>query len=77
MADELDGDGGHTYRRINVTRAHGYMIGSNADGFHSIDVGTGPTIVDSEISYTLDDICQSASNLPSLVMHGSILTGCL
>lgn len=53
---ELDGDGGHTYRRINVTRAPGYMIGSNADGFHSIDVGTGPHIVDSEISYTLDDI---------------------
>jgi hypothetical protein len=31
---ELDGDGGHVYRRINVTRAPGYMIGSNADGFH-------------------------------------------
>jgi hypothetical protein len=53
---ELDGEGGHIYRRINVTRAPGYMIGSNADGFHSIDVANGPTIVDSEISYTLDDI---------------------
>jgi hypothetical protein len=52
---ELDGDGGHVYRRIKVTRAPGYMIGSNADCFHSIDVGTGPTIIDSELGYCLDD----------------------
>jgi hypothetical protein len=52
---ELDGDGGHVYRRIKVTRAPGYMIGSNADCFHSIDVGVGPSIVDSELGYCLDD----------------------
>ena len=47
--------GGHVYRRIKVTRAPGYMIGSNADCFHSIDVGVGPTIIDSELGYCLDD----------------------
>lgn len=84
---ELDGEGGHIYRRINVTRAPGYMIGSNADGFHSIDVATGPTIVDSEISYTLDDIFnihntihllfplkRSAADKPSESVGGSTAT---
>lgn len=31
------------------------LISSNADCFHSIDVAVGPTIVDSELGYCLDD----------------------
>lgn len=52
---ELDGEGAHVYRRIKVSRRPGYMIGSNADCFHSIDVAHGPTIIDSELGYCLDD----------------------
>ena len=52
---ELDGAGAHVYRRVRVTRRDQQLIGSNADCFHSIDVETGPTVVDSELSYCLDD----------------------
>ena len=94
---ELDGEGGHVYRRIKYKRRDGQLIASNAvrktaavisphltsltfvpnlpfifsdlknsnaaiflpffsqDAFHSIDVAVGPTLVDSELCYCLDD----------------------
>ena len=52
---ELDGEGGHIYRRIQYKRRDGQLIASNADAFHSIDVAVGPTLEDSELCYCLDD----------------------
>jgi hypothetical protein len=52
---ELDGEGGHTYRRVANKRRDGQLISSNADCFHSIDVGVGPLLEDSELAYCLDD----------------------
>ena len=50
------GDGGHTYRRVELARAPGALLSSNTDGFHSFSVGTGPTIVDSLLSFPGDDV---------------------
>ena len=52
---ELDGGGGHVYRRVKNLRRDGQLISANADCFHSIDVAVGPTIVDSALGYCLDD----------------------
>ena len=52
---ELDGEGGHTYRRVANRRREGQLISSNADCFHSIDVAVGPLLEDSELAYCLDD----------------------
>ena len=51
------GAGGHTYRRVAIVRKPGSdgLMALNADGFHSTSVGTGPTLEDSEISFTGDD----------------------
>lgn len=54
---EQGGEGGHVYRRVAIARKPGSagLLALNADGFHSSDVGTGPTLEDSEISFTGDD----------------------
>ena len=52
---ELDGECGHTYRRVNVVRREGYMIASNGDVFHSSDCARGATIEDSIFEASLDD----------------------
>ena len=52
---ELDGECGHTYRRVNVVRREGYMIASNGDVFHSSDCERGATIEDSIFEAALDD----------------------
>ena len=52
---ELDGECGHTYRRVNVVRRDGYVISSNGDVFHSSDCATGATIEDSIFEASLDD----------------------
>lgn len=51
------GEGGNVYRRVAIVRKPGGrgLLALNADGFHSTDVGTGPTLEDSEISFTGDD----------------------
>jgi hypothetical protein len=61
---ELDGEGGHTYRRIRYVRRDGQLIASNADAFHSIDVAKGPTLEDSELCYCLDDFFVRKAVLP-------------
>lgn len=60
---EAGGLGGNVYRRIAVTRPGAesgapqpYLLSANADGFHSSEVVRGPTLVDSTIAYTCDDI---------------------
>ena len=54
---ERFGEGGNVYRRIAIVRKPGWsgLLALNADGFHSSDVGTGPTLEDSMISFTGDD----------------------
>ena len=60
---ELDGEGGHTYRRVANKRRDGQLISSNADCFHSIDVAVGPLLEDSELAYCLDDFFVSTCGL--------------
>ena len=64
---ELDGEGGHTYRRVKVARRDGQLIASNADCFHSIDVARGPLLVDSEMGYCLDDFFNIHNTIHILV----------
>jgi hypothetical protein len=54
---ETQGQGGHVYKGIRIVRKPNSpgLVALNADGFHSSDVGTGPTLQDSEISFTGDD----------------------
>ena len=52
---ELDGECGHTYRRVNVVRREGYVVASNGDVFHSSDCARGATIEDSIFEAALDD----------------------
>jgi len=50
---EIDGEGGHAYRRVRIGshgRAGGYLVGANADAFHSVDVGHGPLLEDCDFS---------------------------
>jgi hypothetical protein len=51
------GDGANVYRRVRIGRREGGkgLLALNADGFHSSDVGKGPLLEDSEISFTGDD----------------------
>ena len=41
---ELDGAGGHTFRRVTLAPRNGRIISSNADAFHSADVDTAATL---------------------------------
>ena len=54
---EQHGGGGHVYERVKIVRRAGSsdLMALNADGFHSSDVGVGPALLDSEISFTGDD----------------------
>ena len=76
---ELDGEGGHTYRRIKNARRDGQLISSNADAFHSIDVAVGPLLEDSELAYCLDDFFNIHNTihiaLPSPAAASSTPTG--
>jgi hypothetical protein len=54
---ETQGPGGHVYKRVRIIRNPNSdgLVALNADGFHSSDVGKGPSLEDSEISFTGDD----------------------
>jgi hypothetical protein len=61
---EGGGEGGNTYHAVNITRrpftsATGSVVDRllavNADGFHSTSNTVGPTVVNSQISWTGDD----------------------
>ena len=41
---ELDGAGGHTFRRVTLAPRNGRIISSNADAFHSANVDTAATL---------------------------------
>ena len=65
------GAGNNTYRGVKIVRRAGSpgLVALNADGFHSSDVGTGPTLIDSEISFTGDDFFNCHNRM--LVVCGS------
>lgn len=64
---EAGGNGGHTYNGVRVVRRQGQspvrLLAANADGFHSSCVRDGPSLVDSEISFTGDDLLNIHSRL--------------
>jgi len=53
---EQGGAGGNKYTSVTIARKAGSagLLALNADGFHSSDVGVGPALLDSEISFTGD-----------------------
>ena len=60
---EVDGMGGNTYRSLKIEPDDGYLVGSNADGFHSTDVAHGPTLVDSTLKNILNDFFSTHSTI--------------
>lgn len=53
---EWGGEGGHVFRRLNLTRASPqHLLSSNTDGFHSFSTGRGATLVDSALAFHGDD----------------------
>lgn len=69
---EAGGEGGNVYRGIRVARREGRtpqrLLAANADGFHSSCVVSGPTLEDSEISWTGDDLLNIHSRI-SIVLR--------
>jgi hypothetical protein len=71
---EIDGGGGHTYRRVRVgshgraghAGGEGYLVGANADAFHSADVAAGPLLEGCDFSGNCDDFANVHSTLPVL-----------
>lgn len=51
----MDGEGGNVFHNITIAPPEGYLIGSNADGFHSTDVATGPTLSGSQLTNIEND----------------------
>lgn len=54
---EIGGLGANVYRNVSIVRnpLSSGLLSLNADGFHSDEVAVGPTLVDSELSFTGDD----------------------
>ena len=52
---EMDGGGGHTYRRLQIVPRGGRIIDCNADGLHSSDVDRGPTLESCHFRSMMDD----------------------
>lgn len=69
---EAGGEGGHTYRGVRVVRRPDAkpmrLLAANADGFHSSCVRRGPTLEDSEFSWTGDDLLNIHSRI-SIVLQ--------
>eukprot|EP01079_Euglenida_sp_SAG-EU17-18_P004444 gene4442-807_t len=64
---EGGGLGNHTYDRVRIVRRAGQipvrLLAANADGFHSSCVRVGPTLINSEISFTGDDLLNIHSRM--------------
>eukprot|EP01043_Picozoa_sp_COSAG02_P037273 COSAG02_NODE_2784_length_8036_cov_15.324808_1_plen_538_part_10 len=72
---EVDGMGGNTYRTLKIEPDDGYLIGSNADGFHSTDVARGPTLVDSSLRNILNDFFSTHSTIHVLGVVPATIPG--
>jgi hypothetical protein len=60
---EVDGLGGNTFKSLRIEPDDGYLIGSNADAFHSTDVATGPTLTGSTFKNILNDFFSTHSTI--------------
>ena len=67
---EAGGHGGHVYRHVRVVRREPgpgggpvRLLAANADGFHSSCVQVGPQLLDSELSFTGDDLLNIHSRI--------------
>ena len=73
---EIDGGGGHVYRRVRVG-SHGqpsgdrYLVGANADAFHSVDVEHGPLLEGCDFSGNCDDFANVHSTIHVLYSRNS------
>ena len=69
---EAGGEGGHSYHNLRLIRRVGQhpvrLLAANADGFHSSCVRIAPKLIDSEISFTGDDLL-NIHNRMSLVLR--------
>jgi hypothetical protein len=55
---------------ITIEPGAGYLIGSNADGFHSTDVATGPTLTNSRLRNIENDFFSTHTTMHILVNKG-------
>ena len=64
---EAGGEGNHTWRSVRLVRREGQqplrLLAANADGFHSSCVRIGPKLLDSELSFTGDDLLNIHSRM--------------
>jgi hypothetical protein len=60
---EMDGAGGHTYRRLQIVPRNGRLISSNADAFHSSDTDKGPLLEECHFKSMLDDFINIQTTL--------------
>eukprot|EP01047_Picozoa_sp_COSAG01_P074502 COSAG01_NODE_12470_length_1733_cov_1.798042_2_plen_412_part_00 len=60
---EMDGVGGHTFRRVELTPRNGRIISSNADAFHSSDMDTAATLESCHFRAMLDDFMNFQTTL--------------
>lgn len=67
---EVDGEGGNVYDSITIEPGPGYLIGSNADGFHSTDVAVGPTLTNSRLTNIENDFFSTHTTMHILVGKG-------
>jgi len=58
VINSIGGEGGNIYNNFRIVRRPGSdrLMVSNAGGFKSSSLGVGPTIVNSEFSFTADDL---------------------
>ena len=60
---EVDGEGANVYDSITIAPSPGYLIGSNADGFHSTDVAQGPALLNSRLTNIENDFFSTHSTM--------------
>ena len=60
---EMDGAGGHTFRRVDLSPRNGRIISSNADAFHSSDMDTAATLDGCHFRAMLDDFLNFQTTL--------------
>jgi hypothetical protein len=71
---EWGGEGAHTYEGLRIARAEGSLLSTNCDGFHSFACGKGGALVDSEVSFTGDDLV-NFHNRVALLLRSNAATG--
>ncbi len=68
---EMDGTGGHIFRRVELSPRSGRIISSNADAFHSSDMDTAATLEGCHFRAMLDDFLNFQSTLLFAIPSGN------